>query len=93
MKYARIRAVDAGVLTPRAPSNNSLLSPNHTTPVHIHLTLEPLLLGFLPATLLPFLAVMLPLLLGVGVGVVPRAVRFFGGLAEEAREAGRVKRE
>ncbi|KAJ7146230.1 hypothetical protein C8R44DRAFT_864020 [Mycena epipterygia] len=96
VKYARIRAVDAGVLTPRA-HNNSLLSLytpsfpsyNHTNPppVHIHLTLEPLLLGFLPATLLPLLAVMLPLLLGVGVGVVPRAVRFFGELAGEARDA------
>ncbi|KAJ6623124.1 hypothetical protein B0H10DRAFT_1718127, partial [Mycena sp. CBHHK59/15] len=48
-KYARIRAVDTGVLTPPAAPRALNVT------VAFVLTLEPLYLGVLPATLVPFL--------------------------------------
>ncbi|KAJ7508624.1 hypothetical protein B0H11DRAFT_1848258 [Mycena galericulata] len=87
-KYARIRAVDAGVRTPRVSSS----PPDPPAQVDFHLTLEPLLLGVLPASLLPFLLVAGAVLAAVGTAL-PAVLRFFAGLVEEVRREGKEKGE
>ncbi|KAJ6601365.1 hypothetical protein DFH09DRAFT_561126 [Mycena vulgaris] len=79
-KYARIRARDAGV---RTPSRNATIPPPATVTVII--TLEPLLLGVLPATLLPFLLVAAPVLALVGALLLPAVQGYVAGLVREAR--------
>jgi hypothetical protein len=113
-KYARIRAVDAGVRTPGVvwvPSLAALLGMTRTLdasgsdtsgpqtqnngeatqaqaePVEFILTLEPLLLGVLPASLLPFLLVATAVLLALAApgSVLARVQRGVEGLVREAR--------
>ncbi|KAJ7805209.1 hypothetical protein B0H14DRAFT_2881358 [Mycena olivaceomarginata] len=104
-KYARIRAVDAGVRTPGAawvPSAWRVLqwiapaassdadakeNDNAPEPVELHIALEPLLLGVLPAGLVPFLlvaAAVLGALLHPN-GVLARVQRGVEGVVREAR--------
>ncbi|KAJ7741091.1 hypothetical protein B0H16DRAFT_1324081 [Mycena metata] len=101
-KYARIRAVDAGVRTPggglftfpRLWGNTA--DSTQDEQVHFVLTLEPLLLGVLPASLLPFLFVSLSVLLFLWVVVLPRVQAGVGRLVVEARkelDVGRSKTE
>ncbi|KAJ7768471.1 hypothetical protein B0H16DRAFT_1308257 [Mycena metata] len=83
-KYARIRAVDAGVRTPGDEQ------------VHFILTLEPLVLGVLPTSLLPFLLVSFSVLLLLWVVVLPRVQAGVDWLVVEARrelDLGRSKSE
>ncbi|KAJ6486181.1 hypothetical protein C8R47DRAFT_979934 [Mycena vitilis] len=77
-KYARVRAVDEGVRTP---------GPIFPEGVEFILTLEPLLLGALPASLLPFLLVAGAVLAAIAFpgGVLTRVQRYVEGLAQEAR--------
>ncbi|KAJ7922872.1 hypothetical protein B0H13DRAFT_1982118, partial [Mycena leptocephala] len=120
-KYARIRAVDAGVRTPGpvwVPSLAALLglgtvdsttsaetsgpqtqnngeATQHSVeatqaqaePVEFILTLEPLLLGVLPASLLPFLITATAVLLALAApgSVLARVQRGVEGLVREAR--------
>lgn len=107
-KYARIRAVDAGVRTPGVvwvPSLAALLGMTRTPdtsgsaenaeattqtqvePVEFILTLEPLLFGVLPASLLPFLLVATAVLLALAApgSVLARVQRGVEGLVREAR--------
>jgi hypothetical protein len=113
-KYARIRAVDAGVRTPGpvwVPSLAALLGMTRTLdasgsdtsgagtqnngeptqaqaePVEFILDLEPLLLGVLPASLLPFLLVATAVLLALAApgSVLARVQRGVEGLVREAR--------
>jgi hypothetical protein len=104
-KYARIRAVDAGVRTPGAawvPSVWRVLewiapaassdadakeNDDAPEPVELHIALEPLLLGVLPAGLVPFLlvaAAVLGALLHPN-GVLARVQRGVEGMVREAR--------
>jgi hypothetical protein len=82
-KYARIRVVDTGVLT---PTPGGLLSNTTTTrPVPFNLILEPLFLGILPASVVPVLLFSLPILLLAGLAI-PRAIAYLERLADSARQ-------
>ncbi|KAJ7492170.1 hypothetical protein FB451DRAFT_519483 [Mycena latifolia] len=86
-KYGRIRALDTGVRTP--PYNRT-----ETEPVEFVLVLEPLYLGMLPATVVPFLLMAAPVLALAGA-VLPRVQTYIEGLVGEARSelAGKEKQE
>ncbi|KAJ7733582.1 hypothetical protein DFH07DRAFT_134632 [Mycena maculata] len=103
-KYARIRARDAGVRTPPSafpfsffpwfpfasvPSN---LTAPEDAQVPFVLTLEPLLLSVLPASLLPFL-LLAAVVLGAAGAALPWVQAFIGGLVDEARKEMKEKGE
>ncbi|KAJ7150192.1 hypothetical protein C8R46DRAFT_963424 [Mycena filopes] len=76
-KYARIRAIDAGVRTPGGavftfPRLWNTEDDVQDGQVRFVLTLEPLLLGVLPASLLPWLLVAVAILLLLSAFVLPR---------------------
>lgn len=82
--FARIRLVDTGVQT------ESDAKPPHTTtapvPVPFIVTLEPLILGVLPASLLPTVAVIVLVAVVAGFLVVPPVYRYLANLADEVRK-------
>ncbi|KAH7924473.1 hypothetical protein BV22DRAFT_1066690 [Leucogyrophana mollusca] len=81
-KYARIRVVDAGVLTP----GPHLKSPEFAVePVPFILILEQLYLGILPASLLPTVCFLVPVLLAAAM-TVPYITRYLDGFVRQARE-------
>ncbi|KAF7307404.1 hypothetical protein MIND_00534600 [Mycena indigotica] len=101
-KYARIRAVDTGVLTPPFKPHSSRLielfysvyfpgfysqSPGRSnkTDVQFVLTLEPLLLGVLPASLAPLAIFSIILLVVVARTMLPRISNGLENVAAEAR--------
>ncbi|KAJ7070590.1 hypothetical protein C8F01DRAFT_1077068 [Mycena amicta] len=101
-KYARIRAVDTGVLTPPFKPHASRIidlfyrvyfpgfyatppQPPDTRTMEFVLTLEPLLLGVLPASLAPLVAFSIVLLVIVARTLLPRVLAGLEGLAAEAR--------
>jgi hypothetical protein len=78
----RIRAVDTGVLTPSLEqTKSSALSP---LSVPFMLTLEPLYLGVVPASVLPTLALLVPVII-CAVLLVPFINRYLDGVAINAR--------
>ncbi|KAJ6520318.1 hypothetical protein C8R45DRAFT_56799 [Mycena sanguinolenta] len=107
-KYARIRAVDAGVRTPgtrwipnvyallgRVFQNGSLdlnadsyLEEAEDDEVHFILTLEPLILGVLPESVVPFLLVAIAVVVAIihPGGVLERIQKGVEGLVKEAKK-------
>ncbi|KAJ8472800.1 hypothetical protein ONZ45_g16525 [Pleurotus djamor] len=79
-RYARIRVVDTGVVTPK----RQLPSPLPSV-VPFTLILEPLYLGFLPASVMPTLLLMLPVAASAFI-IVPRLLPWFESLAQDAMQ-------
>ncbi|KAJ8508630.1 hypothetical protein ONZ45_g9125 [Pleurotus djamor] len=83
IKYARIRLVDVGVLTPK--SNASSSSSSHVPgAVSFTLILEPLYLGVIPASLTPTLLLIMPVI-AAAFFIVPRIWAYLEAIAQEAR--------
>lgn len=86
-KYARIRVVDAGVPTPQIqldrPKPRS--SDRVVEPIHFILILEQLYWGFLPASQLPTICFLIPVLLAAAMAV-PRLLAYLDPLVLQARE-------
>ncbi|KAJ3552640.1 hypothetical protein NM688_g4048 [Phlebia brevispora] len=78
-RYARIRAVDTGVRNPLSQSTPQ-------TDVPFALRLEPLYLGVIPASVMPTLAFLLPLVAFVAFVMVPRIHRLIASVAMDAKE-------
>ncbi|KAL4067226.1 hypothetical protein V8B97DRAFT_937865 [Scleroderma yunnanense] len=88
-KYARIRVVDAGVPTPQ------IQQPGHTDsrlsnlivvePVPFILILEQLYWGVLPASLLPTIGFLVPVLL-VTAMAIPRIIAYLDPFVQQARQ-------
>ncbi|KAJ6518735.1 hypothetical protein C8R45DRAFT_807167 [Mycena sanguinolenta] len=78
-KYARIRGVDAGVRTP-----GTQWIPN----VHFVLTLEPLIFGVLPESVVPFLLMVIVVVVALILpgGVLERIQNGVEGLVQEAKK-------
>ena len=76
--YARIRLVDTGV---RPPSETSV----ETKPTPFNIILEPLYLGVLPASMLPVLLFLAPVLLFASCFVVPRIHGYLRKVANDVR--------
>ena len=90
LKYARIRLVDTGI---RAPSSGSAPNP----PVPFIVRLEPLYLGILPASVLPVLLFLLPVVAFAALVMAPRIHRYLAAVAGDAKrdlmESARAKQE
>jgi len=76
-KYARIRIVDTGVLTPSSSTPS-------VEPVPFILILEPLYFGVLPASVVPILVFLL-LVIGLAGFAVPWITRYIEGVTGLAR--------
>lgn len=88
MKYARIRVVDVGVLIPTPDLPPSAIQ---AEPIPFILILEPLYLGILPASLLPSICFLVPLLLGAGLAaswIISYLDRFVQQARQELRDRG-----
>jgi len=84
-KYARIRAVDTGVLTPKPgylSTTDAALPDSGLIPIII--VLEPLLLGAVPASLAPVIG-FLAFLVACGIGATRVAWPYLSALAAQAR--------
>ncbi len=84
--FARIRVVSGGVLTPGASHNATL------QPVPFIVTVEPLLFGVLPGSVMPTVACLLFVGLAAGLLVFPRVSRFLGSVADLVRTEETVVR-
>ncbi|KIO07025.1 hypothetical protein M404DRAFT_137399 [Pisolithus tinctorius Marx 270] len=87
-KYARIRVVDTGVPTPQIQLGrpNPRLSDQVVEPnVHFILILEPLYWGVLPASQLPTVCFLIPVLLAAAMAV-PRVLAYLDPFVLQARE-------
>lgn len=81
-KYARIRAVDVGVLAPAAtPSDVSPFKPLH---VPFAVVLEPLYYGVLPASVVPVIMLIVLVSITAGLGV-PKINKYLQGVVVQAR--------
>ncbi|KAG6887620.1 hypothetical protein C0992_011443 [Termitomyces sp. T32_za158] len=80
LRYARIRLVDIGVLTPFASSK-----PTSPTPIPFILALEPLYFGVLPSSIVPVLAYIFGAFI-MACMIVPPLVKYFDGTASQARK-------
>jgi hypothetical protein len=77
LKYARIRLVDIGVLTsPRK---------HHPIPVPFNLILEPLYFGILPASVIPILLFLIPVIILAGL-LVPWVNGYLSKIVMKARD-------
>ncbi|OAX39225.1 hypothetical protein K503DRAFT_103161 [Rhizopogon vinicolor AM-OR11-026] len=83
LKYARIRAVDAGVLTPTPDLPPS--AAQAVEPIPFILILEPLYLGILPASLLPTVCFLVPLLLAAALAT-PWIIGYLDHFVQQARQ-------
>ena len=82
-KYARIRVVDAGVPTPQIhPGLSNLVVAG---PVPFILILEQLYWGVLPASLLPTICFLVPVLLAAAM-TIPPIVAYLDPFVRQARE-------
>jgi hypothetical protein len=95
-KYAHIRPVDTGVLTPlpdQSPNHHVVL-PRITRSVPFTLIVEPLYVGVLPASALPVLLFMIPITF-LECLALPTIINCFEQLAHKARQeiSGREKDE
>ncbi|KAF9068761.1 hypothetical protein BDP27DRAFT_1448144 [Rhodocollybia butyracea] len=77
VKFARIRVVDTGVISPMS----GLLE---VRPVSFIVTVEPLYLGLIPASLIPFLWTLIPVVL-VAALMVPYIHTYLQKVAERAK--------
>ncbi|KAJ3011969.1 hypothetical protein NUW54_g2009 [Trametes sanguinea] len=77
-KFARIRMIHAGVFTPSS-SNRTIEA------VPFIVTVEPLYLGVLPASLVPTVLVLLGVVAVAGVIVYPRISSYLFGVAEQVK--------
>ncbi|KAJ4471807.1 hypothetical protein C8J55DRAFT_459039, partial [Lentinula edodes] len=77
VKFARIRVVDAGIISP-------LSGVTEVRPVPFLVILEPLYFGLIPASIVPFLWVLLPTVF-VSIRVAPYANAFLSDIAAAAR--------
>lgn len=86
--YARIRAVTTGL---RRPSPDQ----DRIDPIQYILLLEPLYLGVLPASIVPILLFLVPVVLLAAFAVAPRVNRSIERVAAEARaeRTGRSQKE
>ncbi|KAF9225260.1 hypothetical protein BS17DRAFT_586992 [Gyrodon lividus] len=93
-KYARIRAVATGVLTPRARSRPQVPRTSSDAPANLAVELvsvpfivilEPLYLGLLPASLLLTVGFLIPILL-VAAMSVPWVIAYLDTFVRQARE-------
>jgi len=82
LKYARIRAVDTGVLTPSPTSAQHVVEP-----VPFNLILEPLYLGVLPASLVPTITYLV-ILAGAAYLAFPSIHSYLHGVAQPERGKG-----
>ena len=86
-QYARIRAVDTGVL----PSTSSQRDPQ---PVPFILVLEPLYLGVLPASIVPVLGLLLPVILVAAFFIALRVHDHISQVAQDVEaEEARLRKE
>ncbi|KAG5715893.1 hypothetical protein E4T56_gene20148 [Termitomyces sp. T112] len=83
LRYARIRLVDIGVLTP-SPTTSQIVSPK-PTPIPFILYLEPLYLGILPPSVMPILAYILVVSI-VACVIVPPLIRHLEKIASQAKK-------
>ncbi|KAI8981314.1 hypothetical protein BD414DRAFT_492297 [Trametes punicea] len=79
-KFARIRLVHGGVFTPSLENRHRTIEP-----VPFIVVVEPLYLGFLPASLVPTLIFLSGLVMVTGYVVVPRVNKLLFAVAEEVR--------
>ncbi|KAG6820661.1 hypothetical protein H0H93_013512 [Arthromyces matolae] len=95
-RYARIRAVDIGVLTPYPGSTSSGSTTSQPSPVPFILIVEPLYFGFLPPTVVPVLWYIVVVVIIACIGLPP-LIKYLDGLASQARkelyEDAKPKRE
>ncbi|KAF5377103.1 hypothetical protein D9757_008767 [Collybiopsis confluens] len=77
VKYARIRVVDTGVISP-------LSGLTKIPPVPFIVTLEPLYLGLIPATVVPFLLVLIPAIV-VSLMAAPYIYKYLREIARAAK--------
>ncbi|KAG6841576.1 hypothetical protein C0991_009611 [Blastosporella zonata] len=80
-RYARIRLVDTGILTPSTPSTK----PDSPAPVPFILVLEPLYFGVLPPSVVPVLGYIAIVSLFAWMSV-PRIIKYLEMIAVEARK-------
>ncbi|KAH7886287.1 hypothetical protein F5I97DRAFT_1247507 [Phlebopus sp. FC_14] len=94
VKYARIRVVDAGVLTPYVPlahhhhhhhNDAPAILAVDCAPIPFILVLEQLYWGVLPASLLPTVYFLIPVLLAAALAV-PWVVAYLDTFVQQARE-------
>ncbi|KIK71606.1 hypothetical protein GYMLUDRAFT_341290 [Collybiopsis luxurians FD-317 M1] len=85
VKYARIRVLDTGVISP-------LSGFTEVPPVRFIVTLEPLYFGIVPATLIPFLWVLLPAI-AVSILAVPYVNAYLQQVAVAAKREMAGKKE
>ncbi|KAG6874364.1 hypothetical protein C0995_015100 [Termitomyces sp. Mi166 len=81
LRYARIRLVDIGVLT---PSHAASPKPASSIPIPFILILEPLYLGVLPPSVVPVLAYIFIVFM-IACVIVPPLIRYLEGIASQAR--------
>ncbi|KAF8079138.1 hypothetical protein FPV67DRAFT_98729 [Lyophyllum atratum] len=86
-RYARIRAVDRGVLAPTPKSHATDTKPAVSFPLSVPfiVVLEPLYFGVLPASVLPVLAYIL-LACIASYFAVPKITRHLNGIAAQAKK-------
>jgi len=87
-KYARIRVVDAGVRTPQIhpdDTDSRLSSLVEVEPVPFILILEQLYWGVLPASLLPTICFLVPVLLAAAIAIPP-IIAYLDPFVRQARE-------
>ncbi|KAJ3739779.1 hypothetical protein DFH05DRAFT_1406710 [Lentinula detonsa] len=77
VKFARIRVLDTGVISP-------LSGVTEVRPVPFIVTLEPLYLGVIPASIIPFLWTLLPVLV-ISAFLVPYANAYLQSVAADAK--------
>ncbi|KAI0640211.1 hypothetical protein C8Q77DRAFT_1186259 [Trametes polyzona] len=79
-KYARIRLVDEGVLTPTTANGNRTVEP-----VSFLVTVEPMYLGVVPASLLPTILFLVGLLSVAGFVAFPRIHAYLSAAASQVK--------
>ncbi|KAL5533649.1 hypothetical protein ACEPAG_109 [Sanghuangporus baumii] len=88
--FARVRLVDTGVRPPLRSKPDELLTPDYADQrtfdvVPFNIIVEPLLLGILPATVVPTIIFSIPLLV-LAWFAYPHAVRYLEDIASEAKK-------
>jgi hypothetical protein len=88
-KYARIRLVDTGIRTPLPHNQHKIIE---SAPVPFIVILEPLYFGVLPATVIPTLFFLVPVL-AVAALAVPLINTYLADLARQGRRDVPYKEE
>ena len=82
--FARIRAIDTGVLTPSPAGTNS--SVGREAAVSFIVTAEPLYFGALPATVVPTVLMLVAVAVGAVAFVLPTVSKYLNAMADAVRE-------